>query len=324
MFAFPTFVISVLKTSNESIALNSLVEDYESNGNKPLTRRAYQQAIKRMEMRGILITYRHEQLYITSMICSGEISEIKRTDSIESPSMLDTKISEQPNSVNSMIPLNVRIHSAHKIKMSIAYKGNQPLEGGTIRKFGRYGSAKQVYFRAYKNISIISFKNTLNVWVHNPSGRTTNDQLIKAKTDAYSALKDFARVHKIELVGYLPRPISSHHVVDSTPINKLLTPLFKKYGEEIEARTGTKVCPSSHKGKIEHEGINRNGTIIQGSAMAIGFEKMFLELPRRIETIESAMSGFENYNKNIELHLGVLRKMSETLDEIKRWLKSNG
>jgi hypothetical protein len=206
------------------------------------------------------------------------------------------------------------IHKAHRLKFSIDYKGRQPTIGATeVKPFGRYGTAKQVVFKL-GDITIVAFKRKLNVWVHNPPGKLTQDQIIRAREQAYLSLLAFAEKHRISLEADLSQVLRSHHVVEHKSVNEGLKPVFEAHGEEIEKRIGSKICKTSHKGKIEHEGKSKELT---GAHVAQGMEWLLINFPTHFSMLAQAQG---EYNTNIKLHLGVLQKMSDTLDKIQEKL----
>lgn len=209
------------------------------------------------------------------------------------------------------------VHKAHRLKFSIDFKGAQPFRGAAIIKpFGRYKTAKQAIFKL-GNITITAFKRKLNVWVHNPPGQLTQHQIINAREKAYLTLLNFAKEHQIALEGDLSQVLRSHHVVEHETVNEGLKPVFEAHPKELEERIGSKICKTSHKGKIEHEGVSSELT---GAIVARNAEYLFTRFPSDFSLVAQSLSGFGEYNRNIQLHLGVLRKMSDTLDKIQEKL----
>lgn len=212
----------------------------------------------------------------------------------------------------------VKIHSTHKVKLSISYRGNQPLQGATaIRPFGRYKTGRQAVFKTGK-ITIVAFKNKLNIWVHQPKGELTKEQLINAKAEGYLALVNFAKEHDLRLEGYLDRVLRSHHVVENRDVTEVFKPVIEEYEQDIKERIGTKVCKTSHKGKIEHEGIGRPDRIIQGSEVAKGLEYLLLKFPNDFANYSSSIGL---YDKNIQRHLEVLERMNKANKGINEGIK---
>ena len=213
------------------------------------------------------------------------------------------------------------IHSTHHIKFSINYKGTQPRDGATkIKPFGRYKTAIQSIYKLTDRITIVAFKNKLNVWVHKPEGKLTQNQMINAKRDGYLALLGFAKSFHLTLQDSLEKVLRSHHVVEEKRVNTAFKPVFKQYEREIEAQIGSKVCQTSHKGKIEHEGKKREEKVILGSDVAKGLERLILDVPEKIDKIECIEGKYgyaiESYNLNIEKHLRVMEEISKGLKKM--------
>lgn len=276
-------------------ALREAIQEFEKKGFRKLSNVGYWKAARRLEKAGKLAIQKAEQLYLL-------------------PSMDSLKINR-----GTIEPVNRdRVHSTHRILLSMPYSGEQPVRGAThVKTFGRYRTALQSVYRS-GSVTVVAFKKKLNVWVHEPPGGRTPEQVLQAKVMGYRALRTFAQKHNIALEGYLERVLLSHHVVEDKALNDALKPIFEKYGEEIEARIGSKICQSTHPDKVEHEGKARQDRIVQGKDVASGLEYLTLDMPPKIETIERALSGFDEYNRNIKLHLEVLGEMRDTLGDIKK------
>jgi len=296
------------------VPLSDIIAQYVKRTSLSLSQRAYQKTANQMAIDGEIKVERHEQLWITSMLVYSPSTDVKRTT----------------NELISMLPLNKRtprIHTAHKIKLSIPYKGIQPLEGAiAIKPFGRYGTAKQAIFRKQgERTTIVTFKHKLNVWVHLPDGQRTEEQMINAKVTAYRALKDFEKEHDIELDGYIEKVLMSHHVVVHKQVNEAFKPIFKAYPDEIEKQIGSHICPSSHPGSIEHEGIKRPGRLVKGEDVAKGLEWLALDARSQLQSFEEVEYKYHEsirlYDEQIREHLGAIKEMRDTMKEIRDGLK---
>lgn len=207
------------------------------------------------------------------------------------------------------------IHSTHRLKFSIGYKGKQPTIGATVvRPFGRYKTARQAVFKLGR-ITIIAFKRRLNVWVHDPPGKLTQHQIINARRDAYLSLMAFTKEHRIKLEGDLSQVLRSEHVVEHPTVNKGLKPVFEAYGDKIEERIGSNLCPSSHKGKIEHRGVSKE---ITGARVAKNAEYLFTLFPEHFSALAQANVDFR---ENMLTHLEVMRKIGKSLDLLQKKLQ---
>lgn len=302
-FAYAPFSSYLLGCLKEKTALSAIIAEYEKNGVK-LTRRAYQKAARRLEREGRIQLRRFEQLYAFP-------ADVKRTDEKEEEKgAFDVR---PMNSANMGIEAN-HVHSTHRILLSMPYSGQQPREGGEERRFGRYGTALQVVFRQ-GDFTINAFRKRLNIWVHKPQGARTQEQLLEAKVMGYRALRSFAQAHNIVLEGYLEKILFSHHVVESDALNEALKPLFKLYGEDIQARIGSKICPTSHPGKIEHEGKARPDRIVRGDQVAKGLEYLTLDFQNSFEQFKD--EALKPLTEQLKLHLTVEQRTLEALDAIK-------
>lgn len=210
-----------------------------------------------------------------------------------------------------------RIHSTHKIKFSIRYEGEQPKDG-KIKPFGRYKKQIQVIYRPNRYVTIIAFKKKLNVWIKDPVGNRTEEQLQYAKREAFDNIIKFAKKYNLILLDDLVKILLSHHVVESKAINTKFKPLFDKYGKEIEEHIGSKYGDSSHPDQIEHEGKGRPDRVVQGSDVAKGLEWLTVDFPIHFAMVAQQQ---DRYDENIRKHLAVMEEMSQTLKAIRDSLK---
>lgn len=307
-YTFYGFVLNYLQSNKaRKIALRELRESYESRTGKKLSRTSYPRALKKAvrQLPGYAL-HRQEQLWL----CPVGVNATLPKDSM-------LGMNKRTH--------NHRIHSAHKIKLSISYEGKQPTEDADgIRPFGRYKTQKQSIYK-FVDITIVAFKKKLNVWVHNPPGTLTTEQLINAKTRGYVALVQFARLHNLKLEGYLNKVLMSHHVTEDADLNKLLKPFVQEYEKEIYERIGTKVCNTSHKGKVEHEGKKNEDRIVHGHKVAMGLEYLTTQFPDDFGKLTEANMDFR---VNLQEHLGAVTdirtgigELTDAVKEMNRLLK---
>lgn len=288
------FLIENLK---EKTTLKELIRLYSTTNEYKPTDRAFQKAANQLAAGELIKLERKEQLWLIPIQLNASIPEENRTKN-EPKSMLGRKIDK-------------RIHSTHKIKLSIKYKGEQPKLGGIEKVFGRYRTARQYIF--HKDIHTIgAYKNCLVIWVRNPDGILTIEQRINAQAEGYKTLKEFSKEHNIKLEGYLEKVELSHHVVENDSLNNALKPMVQNY-PQINEKLGTHVCQTSHPGRIEHEGRAREDRIVRGDQVATGLEKLVLDFPSQFE--QMVKMNYE-FSQNLALHIGVLRKIEARIDEM--------
>lgn len=217
------------------------------------------------------------------------------------------------------------IHSAHKIKFSVVYQGKQPMDG-IVKPFGRTKKQYQVVYRPSRYITITAFKNRLTVWVHHPPGTRTEHQIIKAKGLGYAALARFAKEKTLKLVDPLSKVLYSHHVVEARPVNQAFRPVLDQYPEEIAAQIGSKVCQTSHKGKIEHEGIARPDRRVMGDKVAAGMEYLILDFQKDFKEFKTTNKAYNEsirlYDEQIRKHLAAIQELRDTMKEMRDMFKS--
>jgi len=308
------FLISkLLNNKSRKFTCKELMREYRLKTNKKTSRQTLQKQLKSLPE--FIKTVRKEQLW-----CFYDAPPTKMKPSL-CMAQMDHRL--PPTKQRNLM------HSSHRWRFSISYKGSQPIEGAdNIKPFGRYRTAHQASF-SFENLTVITFKNKLNVWIHRPTGKLTPHQRIEAVTKARMALLQFAKERKIQLQGNVEEVMSSHHVVEQEGVNETLKPVFEAHQEEIKEVLGSHICQTSHPGKIEHTG---NGEDVTGFQVAKGLEKLILETPTKIEnlekknqilekTFERLEKGLVKYSENLDLHIDVQRSQKEVQSETLKTLK---
>jgi hypothetical protein len=292
----------LFKNLKEKTSIKELIQAYYSLHGKQLSSRAFTKAANQLADEGKILLERREQLWLFPI-----------TQPIP-----NTRDEQNSNGTISMLGRNIkRVHSTHKIKLSMPYRGDQPKEGGIEKAFGRYRTARQYIF--HRGIHTVgAYKNKIVIWVRNPSGVLTVEQRINAKAEGYKTLTAFAKEHNITLEGYLEKVELSHHVVENDSLNNELKKLTNKYGDEIYKRLGTHECQTSHPGRIEHEGRAREDRIVRGDQVAIGLEKLTLDFPEQFEKMVKINAEF---TENLKLHMGVLKDIRDAVRDMKETKK---
>jgi hypothetical protein len=285
----------VLGNKGSRFSFKQLENEYRQKTGSKVGRQTLQKQLKTLP-ENILIE-RKEQLWISYNKYVGD----------DAQSMYNHRIAHQEH--------RNLIHSSHNWRFSIKYKGDQPLrDADQVNAFGRYKTAKQAFFY-YKDITVVAFKKKLNVWVHRPKGKFTENQAIEARERAYLALLQFSREHGIELDGEIKDFKGSHHVVEHPTLNTALKPIFEEYGDEIEERIGSHICFSSHPGKIEHTGIPGR---ISGKQVSLNLEYLCRDFPSHFSMLTRANIEFR---ENLLTHLQVMQDMRDTLKKIQEALE---
>lgn len=331
-YALWRWALKWLRNNPRRCAIRELKLAFEHETKQRKSGEAWRKAVLKLKSMQIITIERYEQLYLTPIATfqsqpsilpnrdNRNLATIETTIekskilsrsidglNIERPSISEIRESPDPTSISNRASLGQgRIHSAHKMQFAIAYRGNQP-EGGSISYFGRYRTIRRVVFRVRQNLTIVAYKRKLHIWVHYPKGITTEEQIVEARGEGVEALKEFEKQQNIALEGDISGIMMSHHVVEDLELNSALKPVLEQFGPEIEQRTGTKICKTSHPGKVEHEGKNRDllvfpdisseDRVLKGNKVARGLEKLsdfydeYKELSRKWDELEEQINS---------------------------------
>lgn len=281
-----------LAKTNEKIPLSELRASFENETKIKLTQRAYEIGLKIIGKEQVI---RHEQLYWYPK----HLSENKRT-SHRLVRMVGVNTNSQP------------IHSSHRYRFSITYKGVQPKDG-LVRAWGRTRKQIQVEYNFGKDMKLQVFSKRIIVMLANPEGTTTQEQQIEARKSAFLAILGFCKERKLELEGNLEKKLGTHHVLEFEPANKAFQNAVGQYAKEIEQRTGSLVFgDSSHNNQMEHQG---GGTsLTQGQQAALSFEWLLWKFPQQFAQFSG---GMEDYNKNLKLHIEVMEEIRDYIKELR-------
>jgi len=336
--SFKNYILSFLKSNEKrQYTLNELKQNYEVETNKKASLRSYQRYIKKLEIEGIINIKRQEQSYISF---NNAYIPYERSNERDKTTIKHGKKISQNNKKTAKVvdrlfftTTTKRIHSAHSIRFSIGYNGEQPKDdadkvlpiGRINRKYPNKKRSVQCIYK-YKGFTIQIYKKRMQIYIHNPQGISTKEQLNNAKNICFKAVMVFCKEHNIDIEEkYLLKTIGSHHVVEDRKLNNYLKPIYKKYSKEIFERINSKYGDKSHPNKVEHSGDT-------GEQVANGLEYMVLKLPevmeKHVEIEEKYYNAIGMYNKNIEKHLKVMDKISDSVEssgkantEISRSLK---
>ena len=168
------------------------------------------------------------------------------------------------------------------------------------------GWSKRIYHHG--NATIVLNVRTMEVWVKHKKG--ASKQVIYgawSRADkAARAFSEFAQIAIQPIKTDRPADIANAHLVLQTKeYNQYLKPI----AQTPQTRLTGLLFDKSHPGKPEFTGP-------RSAEGAVGFDWMMTVAPAKIIRIEGGMAGFEEYNRNIKLHLKVLRKMEKTLKKI--------
>jgi len=315
---FQQFVLeSIREYPGEKAPFPELCKRYDEKTGKKKSKQAYHK--KLLKIKHLLNMERKEQLWLSiSPNVPQEVNQPRESQPKEEgqsqPKQSIAKLA-QPQSQPSQPKSKQKnlIHSSHRWRFTINYKGSQPLEGGKITRFGRYKTATMATYE-YENLTIIAYKNKLNVWIHKPTGQLTEHQAIEARTRGYMALKAFERQAGIHLIGDLKKILNSHHVAEHEPYNELMKAIIKGREEEIEERLGMKVCETSHPGKVEITGTEQ----LSAEGITRNLEYLVTRFPSQFAQLTEANMDFR---ENQVSHVAAIKELTGMAQEIRGLVK---
>ena len=327
--SFKNYILSFLKSNEKrQYTLNELKQNYEVETNKKASLRSYQRYIKKLEIEGIINIKRQEQSYISLCCLSTVANDKQKTNLRVKTTKRQNKTTAKPMLRESDYVGSKKVHSAHSIRFSMAYEGKQPMQDimdknnklikPKIIPFGRIiknkPRSKQIFYK-FEDFTLKINTRRIQVFVHNPKGELTEEQMSNAKVSALKLILEFGKQTNISVEDKYLKMFSSHHVCEKKDINKAEKSLFNYCGEEIEKRTKTVHGDGSHPNKLEHK----------KQAMAEGYEWHYLELPKQFPTFTK---NLEVYTRQITKHLEVMQQISDSVEssgktnvEISRSLK---
>jgi hypothetical protein len=177
------------------------------------------------------------------------------TPTIESRPAMDTLISDTITKETIQQALTqekkVRLMSIHKLPYVYSYEGTQPTrDASSIRRIGRYGSGRQVYYWWSEEMAGIQvFKRKLMIWVKKPKGMAIDDQLGEAKDRANAIARKFAMKYGLGNLIPTSEPPTERTpdvIIEDKSVAKVLKPIVKDGLIE-----GMGINQTSHKGKVE-------------------------------------------------------------------------
>jgi len=191
------------------------------------------------------------------------------------------------------------------------------LEGTTTRtpkkQINMRGWIKRIY--EFEGATLILNKLTFELWLrsrpYKPSKKLSGtERMIYAnwnKADLIARhFSEFAQIALKPMETEHPANIDHAHLVMTT---KALNPILKPMSE-VKDEVGLGF-DKSHPNHPEFMGRKS----VEG---ARGAEWFFVEFPKEHKVVMEAMLGFEEYNKNIKLHLEVLREMRDALKRLEK------
>lgn len=306
--AFSGFVRHKLSQNpKRKFSFSELSKSYEEETGIKTTRQAKQKALKRIK--GIVLE-RREQLWVSMLYHRNPTDENATNATPSTIKKGEISMDGYDGGLHQTIEPDKSniIHSSHRWFFSIGYAGKQPTEGAKIKPFGRYKTAIQA-IHEFKDMTIVAFRNKINIWIHNPEGKLTQNQKIEARTRAYTSIKAFERQYGITIKGDLKGEIlNSHHVVEHKELNEALKPILRGREEEIKEVLGSGVCNTSHKGKIEHEGTNE----LTAFEVAKNLEYLCTKFPTHFSQLAQENAGFQ---ENLASHLAAIHELRDTMKE---------
>ena len=202
--------------------------------------------------------------------------------------------------------------SAHRLRWTWKVNGTTERKPDRLIKMRNWN--RKVY--EFNGATVILNTKTLEIYMQSRAYKDPQKMIYANWDKADRIARAFAKFAWIGL-----KAIESDHPADCQDAHlvletKELNPYLKPQAEQPSSQRVGLVFDKSHNNKPEFTGPES----IEGG---IGADYIFLDFPREFRktsksarNIEVLMGGFAEYNRNIQLHLKVLQKMSDTLDKI--------
>ena len=161
--------------------------------------------------------------------------------------------------------------------------------------------------------TIVLNPQTLEVWLKSRPYKNPTKMIYANWNKADRIAREFSKWAQLGIKAIEsehPSGVAAAHLVAET---KRLNPYLKP--QEGKAPLIGLTFDKSHLNKPEFTGSHS----VEG---AQGADWLFLSFPDRFKLVENALGGFQEYNRNIQLHLEVLGEMSATMKEIRKALKA--
>lgn len=206
-----------------------------------------------------------------------------------------------------VIPIKIVRISAHSLRWTWKYTGQTMRKPTNTAKMR--GWVKRFY--DFGGFTIALNPKTMEIWTESRPYKNVRNMISANWSKTELAAREFSKFAQIAITPVLsdhPLDIQTAHLVIE---DRLFSQLLKPFADSEGSKRIGLTFDKSHPNKAELTGKES----VEGG---IGMDWFFLQFPHEHRAIVSMLSGFDEYNKNIKLHLSVLTKMSKTLDKIAR------
>ena len=180
------------------------------------------------------------------------------TDTIKPPKnqrrVMDTLISTPKSTIQQSLGSEkpVRLFSLHKLPFVYTYEGAQPIRDAySIRKIGRDGSGRQVYYWWKEDMAGIQvFRNCFIIWIKKPKGMMMDEQIGEARERADAVARKFGMKFGLGNIRLKSEPPSEAYpdvIVEDKSVAKVLDKVAKEGDMPVDITKNK----TSHKGKWE-------------------------------------------------------------------------
>ena len=210
----------------------------------------------------------------------------------------------------------VRI-SAHALRWTWKISGTTSRKPDVINKMKNW--TRKIY--NWEGTKIILNTRTLEIYMRSRAYKNPQKMIYANwdKADRISrSFSTWARIGLIPIESDHPADCQGAHLVLET---KDLNPYLKPQADLPSSSRIGLTYDKSHPGQPELEGPESIEGSFGADYIFLDFPKEFKQLRASQKNTEILMAGFSEYNRNIQLHLAVLREMSETMKAIRENLK---
>lgn len=232
-------------------------------------------------------------------------SEAPQKPTLPAPTFLGGVIPTTTEAVSPPLPPTTSTH-AFVVRADYA-AGSQPFKDADKKDHqGRYGNITVTRYN-YKSFTIHCFAHTLALVAHDELLGNHGEKETQVRAWKGNLVR-FCERHNLVLKNIKDGPWSDH-VFEDASINDYLMPFVLKHQGNIGTRNTYLQADASHPGQVEVKGA-------ESWDADKGVEWVFRKMPAQFDIVVDALSGFKDYNTNIQLHLTAIQELRDAVKEL--------